>query len=743
MDDDFIQLIEDEPEYLQDVKVIKPWVIGIIDDEPSVHEVTKLSLKGAEFEGKPIAFFSAYSAAEGLQLIKQHPEMAVILLDVVMEFEDAGLKLVDIVRNELNNSSLQIILRTGQSGFCPEEETIIRYEINAYKSKSELTRSKLFTTLATAIRSYKQICTIKKSRDALREVINASATMMQERSVYDFSSAVLAQIDALFNISSDSLFCASNRSPNGPFAFKNKDEGFYVVAANKSYQKYFDVDICTLNTNEPVIALALKSLEQKTHVFDKNLSCLYLNTPSGWQGVIVAENEGIFQKADKELLQVFCMNVALGLENAKFFTYLNKAAFYDDITGLNNRLGLIEQSSRTLINKRKKYTLYLIDIDYFHHIISSFGYDFGNKVLIAISKTLTQLFDNTCIIARIHSDVFAVFIDEYPFTATELALRCSRPMIIEEKPIRLGLSVGVAIATNQEHNSSLDIPTLLRQAEIALHVAKENKRGAGEEFNAVLELESRKNMTILNDFRIAMTNFELFLVLQPKVNIEFNTICGFEALIRWQHPKNGLISPNAFIPIIEKSGMNYELDLYVARALCILLTENDFKRLPISFNISSNSLIHENFSLELRNVFREYNIDYSQVQIEVTENALIHSERSISRLKDLYKAGFHICLDDFGAGFSSLSYLLRLPLHTIKIDRAFVADLVSSPSSVTVLEGMLSILTKLNKNIVVEGVETDEQLELLKKLKVKVVQGFKYYKPLSIDTALKLITKSL
>lgn len=738
MNDELVKFLDDDGEEEQVVHPeVAPWIVGIIDDEPAIHDVTKLALRGVSFYGKPVEFISAYSGKEGFEMLANHPEIAVVLLDVVMESDDAGLLLVDRIRNELNNSAVQIVLRTGQPGYAPEDDVIIRYEINSYKTKGELTRNKLFTSLAAAIRSFQQIQTIEKSRDGLRQVISASASMLKERSVYDFSSGVLTQIDALFEMSSDSLFCISKRPASAPFAIKSNDEGLYVVAANKAFSQYFDRDVTKITHNEPAIDLALAALKQKKHLFDGQFGCLYLATPSGWQGVIVAENADKLEQSDQELLQIFCMNVALGLENAKFFTYLNKAAFSDELTGLYNRTGLIEESSRLLHHAQVKSALYLIDIDYFHQIIASLGYDFGNHVLVRLAAIVSDLFNDSCIVARVHADVFAVFTVAGDLTACEVSAKCSRPMLIEGQSIRLGLTVG---AVHCQPDKPEDIPTLLRKAEMALHVAKDHKRGTGEEFTEGFELESRKNMAILNDFRVAIEQQELFLVLQPKVNINSGQVCGFEALIRWSHPKNGLIPPVAFIPAVEKSGMNYDLDLYVAKQVCETIKQHDFKGLPISFNISANSLMHENFTLELINILQQPDINLSDIQVEVTENALIHSERSIARLRDLYDAGVNICLDDFGAGFSSLSYLLRLPLHTIKIDRAFVSDLVGSPKSVTVLEGMLSILTKLNKDIVVEGVETDEQLALLEQLGVEVVQGFKFYKPMSLEQALQLLS---
>lgn len=742
MNDDLITFMDEDKNLENNVHSdvtadkVDPWIIGIIDDEHQVHDVTRLALKDTIIYNRPLEFVSAYSAKEGEELIKNTPNMALVLLDVVMETDDAGLQLVDRIRNELGNQLIQIILRTGQAGYAPEEEVIIRYEINSYKTKNELTRSKLFTTIATGLRSYQQLQVIEKSRNGLLAVINSSATLMRERSVLEFSQGVLNQIDALFDLSADSLFCVSQRPAQGPFSISSEGDGYYIVAANDKYQKYFGQNIEHLNDDLPIVEQVMYCLKNKANQFNDDYSILYLSTPSGWEGVITAENSSNLQLADQEILQIFCMNVALGLENAKFFTYLNKAAFNDELTGLYNRAGLIDEGQQFVRKNNTDCAIYILDIDYFHHVVNSMGYEFGSDVLKKMASLITQLFGEDAVVSRLHTDVFAVLTNNISLTANEVALHCSRPLMIDQQYIRMGMTVGQLIVKPERQ---LDIEKMLKQAELALNVAKEKKRGAGETFNESYEIESRNSMAMLSDLRLGLDNQELFLQLQPKVDGFTHRVLGFEALIRWNHPKKGLIPPGVFIPSVEKSGMNYEFDLYVAHRLCDILLENPQINVPISFNISANSFNHESFVFELKEVFKNRGIAFNKVEVEVTENALINSEKAISRLQELKNFGFTICLDDFGAGFSSLSYLLRLPIDIIKIDRAFVADIAKNKQSLTLTEGIISILKKLNKNIVIEGVENIEQLELIKKLDVNVIQGFYFYRPLPLDEALSLL----
>ncbi|GEA13485.1 EAL domain-containing protein [Alteromonas sp. KUL49] len=740
MSDDFISLLDDEPENIDDSRSqVEPWVIGIIDDEPSVHAATELALRGVTLYDRPLKFVKAYSAKEGFELIKDNPNMAVVLLDVVMETSDAGLLLVDRIRSELENQVLQIVLRTGQAGYAPEEDVIVKYEINSYKTKSELTRQKLFTAVATALRSFQQLETIENSRNGLRSIIKASAMLMQERAVYEFSSGVLEQIDALFDLGANSMFCVSQRPSMENQLFKQGPQGYYVVAANTKYKDYYGKDITTLRAGLDEMELACKALEEKKHQFNDDYGCVYLSTPAGWEGVIATDNTEGLTTADQELLQLFCMNVALGLENAKYFSYLNQAAFNDELTGLHNRTGFIQEGMHYLARADKSCSLYLIDIDYFHEIITSLGYEFGNTILNKFADVIKELYGHNALVARIHADVFAVLTYSDTKSAHEVAVQCSRPMLVDGQSIRLGLTVG--LCRSDMPCSTNDVANMLRQAELALHVAKTTKRGSGQNFDESYEVESRKSMTILSDLRLGFEKKELFLVLQPKVDMKTAKVVGYESLIRWRHPEKGMIPPGAFLTSVEKSGMYYDLDMYVANHVCEIVNANPDLSLPISFNVSANSLNHEAFVGDLIEVFNKHKVSVDKVQVEITENALIHSDQSILRLQSLSDHGFVICLDDFGAGFSSLGYLLNMPLDVIKIDRIFLADIVSNTRSYALLKGIVSIIKELDKQIVVEGVETEEQRVLLQQIGLVEAQGFLFHRPLPVDEAVALASK--
>ena len=747
MNDEFIRIFAEDDTVGKEggrpsVKKQAPWKVAIIDDEADVHQVTKMAMKGVEVYGRPLTFISAYSAAEGYDLLQNNPDTCLILLDVVMETHDAGLCLVDRIRNELRNQHVQIILRTGQAGYAPEEQVIIRYEINAYKTKSELTRNKLFTSIATAIRSFQQLQSIEESRQGLRNIIHASASMLQERSVIDFSRGVLKQIEALFELSSRSLFCVSQKPLRGPYAIQSGNGGYIVVAADSQYQQYIGTDLRQLEGRLPIAGFVAEALEKKMHCYREGNTALYLSTPSGWEGVIVSEDSVSFEDADQELLQLFCMNIALGLENAKFFSYLNTAAYEDQVSGLLNRLGLIDQISRRMLTDGQsvRWSVFVLDLDYFHHIVESLGYEFGNQLLKKTGEMLSSYFEQAVAIARLHADVFAVCLKDTHLGPHDVALRSSKPVWVDGQSIRISMTAGEA--STDSGKDAIAPELLLRQAEIALKVAKEQKRGSGEVFREQFEQESRNRMNLLNSLRIALEQKELYLMLQPKVDVHTSGVCGYEALIRWQHPVHGMIPPTAFIPTVEKSGLNYDLDLYVAERLCEILKAAPGMKAPVSLNISANSLNHDSFVGDFYQIFQRHQIAPSQIQIEVTENALIHSDQSIVRLRELRELGFVMVLDDFGAGFSSLSYLLRLPLQVIKIDRTFVSEISDNEHAYQLLKGIIHIVQGLHMETVIEGVETAAQLQRILPLGVDQIQGYIYYAPMSVPEAFALLNQA-
>lgn len=297
------------------------WKIMIIDDDASVHSVTKLALRNFMFEGRRLQFISGYSGGEARLLMREHPDTAILLLDVVMEEEDAGLKAVRYIREELNNPFVRIILRTGQAGQAPEEKVIVDYDINDYKEKTELTALRLFTTIVAALRAYRDIMIIDANRRGLEKIIDASASIFKIQSMSKLVSGVLTQLLALLDLDKNSLYCQASG-----FAAEKSAGSFRILAATGNFEQYLNQNIA-----EVLPATVYDKLEQvfsakQSMYFGRNYIGYHHSTASS-ENIIYLNGLRLLDEVEKDLVTVFFNNVSTAFDNI----YLNQELSNDQL----------------------------------------------------------------------------------------------------------------------------------------------------------------------------------------------------------------------------------------------------------------------------------------------------------------------------------------------------------------------------------------------------------------------------
>ncbi len=290
------------------------WKVLIVDDEEEVHHVTKLVLSDFIFNNRKLEFLSAYSEAEARNLLNRHNDVAVVLLDVVMERDDSGLKLVRYIREELKNHLVRIILRTGQPGRAPESNVILEYDINDYKEKTELTAQKLFTTMVATIRSYRDIVTIDRSRKGLEKIIHASSRIFEVQSLKKFASGVLEQLCSLLNMDNDAIY-----STMSGITAAREDDGFTILAATGIYQHGIGKRIEEV-LSEPAQKLIYSAYKSHESIYQSNMYAGYIETKSGSQNILYLDGCFNLNELDLELIRIYCVNVAIAFENI----YLNQ-----------------------------------------------------------------------------------------------------------------------------------------------------------------------------------------------------------------------------------------------------------------------------------------------------------------------------------------------------------------------------------------------------------------------------------
>ena len=335
-DDDIVHLIED-PGY-EPVDHGPRWKIAVIDDEPAVHDGTRFALSDYRLNGQGLEILSAYSAAEGRELMRRHPDVAVVLLDVIMETDTAGLNLVEFIRTELKNETVRIILRTGQPGQAPERRVIVDYDINDYKAKTELTADKLFTALTAALRGHQQLQRMLETRRGLEIIIEAASTLFDFKSMQRLAEGVLTQIASLLNVDCAGILVVREA--------QNAHETFSVLAGSGCYSRFIGTDVSQI-IDYDLKHLVEEAFARRHHEFSPQRSVLYINTLSGREVVVVLEAARHLSSTDRALVEIFCSRLSIAFDNVILYEQLQRAntrleervaARTQDLTTANRRL---------------------------------------------------------------------------------------------------------------------------------------------------------------------------------------------------------------------------------------------------------------------------------------------------------------------------------------------------------------------------------------------------------------------
>ncbi|CUI06698.1 DUF3369 domain-containing protein [Massilia antarctica] len=289
------------------------WRVLIVDDDVDVHAVTRLALRNVAFKGRELELFSAYSGAEGYRILRDTPDIALVLLDVVMETDDAGLILARRIREELNNQIVRVVLRTGQPGQAPEQRVIIEYDINDYKAKTELTTQKLFTTVISALRAYESLMMLERSRIGLGKILAGATNLYQIHSLREFASGVLNQVSAILDVGADGVLCVMSAVTGGPT----------VVAATGSYTSLADSE--ALPPDHPLMPAIVKAFREKQSQFEHPVNVLYIHTQEERQLCISVTPPWPLAPIQRDLLEVFCQRIAAAFDNLYMFGQLRKA----------------------------------------------------------------------------------------------------------------------------------------------------------------------------------------------------------------------------------------------------------------------------------------------------------------------------------------------------------------------------------------------------------------------------------
>ena len=726
-DDDLVFL--DEPTAdPHDTKMmpLSAWRIMIIDDDPDVHSATTFALGSLEIQNRNLNFLHAYSAQEARTILASETDIALILLDVVMEQEDAGLQLVNYIRKTLNLADVRIILRTGQPGYAPEIDAIRDYDINDYKTKSELTRTKLYTAVTSAIRSYEQICAISASRRGLELIINASTELMALQGLHNFADGVLKHIVGLLGGQVEGFV-------SGQLNVDQVNTDWTVISATPSYFAWVNKNHSSILEPEVSNVIAQAATERQ-NVYQADATALYFSNVAQRDLIIYLNAHLNMNELDRRLLGVFCSNVAVGLDNVMLTSRLHNFAFYDPLTGLANRLRLLQILNETLQTERKEHkALSLIDIDHFAETNDALGHQFGDLILCAVANRLRESLCEHCQLARVGSDTFAILGNEDKVNPALILALFARPFNVDNQDVQLSATMGIVKLGDYEGDGA----EAFKDTNIALKRAKTYQRSGFTYFTRDMGVEIRERVSMMHALRAAVEKERLFLAYQPQIDIRTGKPLGAEALLRWKTDEGKFIPPDQFIPIAEYSGLIIDIGEWVLRTACFQLVNlrslgyHDFQ---MAINVSQAQFSHPLFMQSLHRALKDSNAPPNRIELEITESmAMKDPELLIKTLNQIKQLGIHVSIDDFGTGFSSLSYLQKLNVDKLKIDRAFVNQIKDCSGEGSIAKMVVQLGQSLGMEIIAEGVETSMQAETLLSFGCHMAQGYFYAKPMEHD----------
>lgn len=428
-------------------------------------------------------------------------------------------------------------------------------------------------------------------------------------------------------------------------------------------------------------------------------------------------------------------------------------AVHDSLTGLPNRELFLDRLRgavmRAEAGQGNRPTVLFIDIDRFKNVNKSLGLVIGDSLLLTVARRLSRHLNPQDSVARIGGDQFAVLIvsDAEPKHIALLSERIRRslrsPMRIAGKEIILTGSIGIAIYDGMQETHQ----DILKEAEIAMFRAKRSGSDKVDIFKASMRGGEEGRLPLESDLHRAIERKQIKVLYQPITNLSLNTLCGFEALMRWEHPKRGLLNPDEFIPIAEETGLISELGGFVLdqalnqAARWQKALPNERPPIFVSVNVSSRQLFRKDLLQQVRSILSRGRVQKGTLRLEITESMVMENpEQAVEIMKLLKELGAGLSLDDFGTGYSSLSYLHRFPVDTIKIDKSFIRDAAREGATPVILRSIVAMSHELGKKVVAEGVETASDADYLRSIGCEFAQGFYFGEPMSEKQAMGLVS---
>ncbi|MGZ8271313.1 MAG: EAL domain-containing protein, partial [Methylophilus sp.] len=422
-------------------------------------------------------------------------------------------------------------------------------------------------------------------------------------------------------------------------------------------------------------------------------------------------------------------------------------AQHDFLTNLPNRVLLNDRISHAIGAAKRNNTqiaLLFLDLDNFKYINDSLGHDIGDELLQQVTASLNASVRDSDTVSRTGGDEFVILLadskngEDAALTAKKIIELFTLPHILANHQLHVSTSIGISVYPTD----GLDAETLIKNADTAMYIAKENGRNNYQFFMPVMNTRAVARQSLESSLRVALEKNQLFLIYQPKFNLSTSKLTGVEALIRWQHPEWGVMMPERFVSVAEDSGLIISMGRWVLRSACQQAKrwmECGIHNMTIAVNISAREFLQKNFVSDLQEILLETGVDAHCLELEIAETVLMRDAKaSVIILHQLKALGVVLVVDNFGTGFSSISYLQQFPIDVLKIDRSFITDIKGVTDEGIIVSAIISIGNSLKLKVIAEGIETSEQLAFLVSRHCHEGQGYLFSCPLSSQQLTRL-----
>ncbi len=701
-----------------------PWRILVADDDDDVHSATGFALAKVLINERPLELLHARSAAEAERMLRNESGIAVAMLDVVMETSDAGLRLVELIRDELRLDTMRIVLRTGQPGYAPELTVIQQYDINDYRTKSELNRTRLVTTLTAAVRAYEQLESERSASRAMDALARSSGTLVQCRDAQSFAMAALQRLGEVMGAALDA-FVAMEGSPSA-----TQEQGMHVQAASGRFagKEGHRID---QSMDIELVRSVRRAMAARTSVFEPTRFTLWIGNGNR-DAVVVVDHPESMRPLQRKLIGIFAETLSVVFENVDLIERLEFFAFRDPLTRLPNRTRFISDVDQDLFaHPEASRALLIADVLNFSGFNENLGLRCGDSLLGAIARRLRGLFGSSVVVARIGADAFAVYGPESSVQPATIHHAFEAPFFVHGHVVELRLHIGLVRVADCKGNAV----ELLRNASLALSAARRSGNGCARCFDEGMASALQQRTQLLHGLRAAV-DFRrgLSLNYQPIVSGRDGRVLALEVLSRWRDESGSLVPPAVFIPLAEQSGLINELGRWVMEQSfdrLARLRRAGWPELGLVLNVSRVQLRSPDFATILATQLDISDLPAECITLDLAGDIAREKPEVLSRQFAALRAlGVKLALDDFSALLESPSRFAEWPIHGAKFAMSALAAQPAEDAQLQFVEAFRQLARLHGLAFFAKGIEQAGQARQLAAIGCDGMQGYHFAKPM-------------